>query len=393
MTHSTNPRGGVVHALELADALTALGHEAVVHAPDPSGEGFFRRTRARTVSVPARPVSGGLVQLVQTRIDEYVAFFESAAAARYDVLHAQDSISANALAFLAERGRIPGFVRTVHHIDGFDDPLLSAWQNRAITAADHLFCVSPLWRETLARDFGRTATLVGNGVDRRRFTPVRDARDAELRSRLGIGGGPVFLAVGGVEARKNSVRILQAFLIARRTYPAAQLVVAGGASLLDHGATRRAFDALVAESGLGTGPGRPLLLTGPLPDADMPALYRLADALVFPSLREGFGLVVLEAMACGTPVVVSRMPPFTEYLAPDDGLWADPHSAESIADAMLAAVEPATRARLARAGAAVARRLGWDGCALAHLQAYIAHLTGTRLTGTWPTDRGGALHA
>ena len=54
----------------------------------------------------------------------------------------------------------------------------------------------------------------------------------------------------------------------------------------------------------------------------MPALYRCADVLVLPSLNEGFGLVVLEAMASGTPVVISRIAPFTEYLREGDVSWA-----------------------------------------------------------------------
>ena len=69
---------------------------------------------------------------------------------------------------------------------------------------------------------------------------------------------------------------------------------------------------------------RAVVCLGPVPDADMPALYRLADALVFPSVKEGFGLVVLEAMASGMPVVTSRIAPFTEYLDDDDVVWCDP---------------------------------------------------------------------
>ena len=66
----------------------------------------------------------------------------------------------------------------------------------------------------------------------------------------------------------------------------------------------------------------------------MPALYRAATSLVFPSTKEGFGLVVLEAMASGVPVVTSRIAPFTEYLGDDDVLWCDPFDTASIAAAM-----------------------------------------------------------
>jgi hypothetical protein len=124
LTHSTNPRGGVVHALEVGDALHALGHEATVLAPDPGQRGLFRPTRCASAGVPATQCHGGLPAPVRQRIAEYVAWFERADAPQFDICHAQDSISANALAELVRRGRIPGFVRTVHHLDDFDNPLM-----------------------------------------------------------------------------------------------------------------------------------------------------------------------------------------------------------------------------------------------------------------------------
>jgi len=100
LTHSTNPRGGVVHALALADALADLGHRPVVHAPDPAGKGFFRRSVAATRSVSASPTSSDVVAMVEARIEDYVRHFEDVANRQYDVFHAQDGISGNALATL-----------------------------------------------------------------------------------------------------------------------------------------------------------------------------------------------------------------------------------------------------------------------------------------------------
>ena len=74
-----------------------------------------------------------------------------------------------------------------------------------------------------------------------------------------------------------------------------------------------------------------------------PALYRAATSLVFPSTKEGFGLVVLEAMASGVPVVTSRGAPFIEYLGDDDVAWCDPFDVASIADAMAASLDAARR--------------------------------------------------
>jgi glycosyltransferase-like protein len=374
LTHSTNPRGAVVHALELGDALAALGHEVAVHAPDATGAGFFRTPRCRAVPLPARPVSGGLAALVETRIADYIAHFSAPGAERFDLYHAQDGISANALLRLRQQRLIPGFLRTVHHIDAFSDATLAARQGAAITGADRVFCVSRLWQDVLARDYGIAATRVGNGVDLARYSPVAAPGDAALRFRLGLGQGPIYLSVGGIEERKNSDRILEAFLRLRQRRPAAQLVIAGGASLLDHGAAQARFAAVLREARLETGAGRPVVVTGPLPDQDMPALYRLADALVFPSLSEGFGLVVLEAMACGTPAIVSRSAPFTEYLGAEDCLWVDPAAVEVIAAAMDAVAAPSTRRRLAAAGLGVAERHSWRACAEAHSETYAACL-------------------
>src|SRR3984893_8054754 len=161
LTHSTNPRGGVVHALELGDALTRLGHAATVHAPDATGAGFFRGTLCRTSCVAASPVGRDVTAMVETRIADYLRHFEQRQNRCFDVWHAQDGISANALATLKERGLIRGFARTVHHVDTFDDERLSALQLRAITAAEHLFVVSAVWRHWLDREFSVDAWHLG----------------------------------------------------------------------------------------------------------------------------------------------------------------------------------------------------------------------------------------
>jgi glycosyltransferase-like protein len=370
LAHSTNPRGGVVHALELGDALCRLGHDATVHAPDAGGHGFFRDALARTVCVAASPVGRSVAAMVETRIADYLRHFERAEHRGFDVWHAQDGISANALATLKESGLIAGFARTVHHVDDFADPRLAALQSRAIRQADRLFVVSRLWRDWLAREYRREAILVGNGVDTTQFSPVPDAADAALRARLSLApDAKVFLAIGGIERRKNTVGLLDAFRIVHARYPSSYLIIAGGATLLDHDAYLARFAAALEASGL---PDGSVIRTGPLPQALMPALYRAAAALVFPSIKEGFGLVVLEAMACGVPVVVSRIAPFTEYLGDADVLWCDPHDAGSIVAAMVAALEPPVHQGLVDRGLAAAARHDWATAARAHLPVYEA---------------------
>ena len=367
LTHSTNARGGVIHALELAEALTRLGHTAVVHAPDPGGKGFFRKNDVAKVSVPALPAGNDVTAMVEMRIADYVNHFENPAHRRFDVFHAQDGISGNALATLKQRGLIHGFVRTVHHMDNFDDPRLQALQHRSITTADELFVVSQLWADRLAAEFSRSATVVGNGVNTWRFSSKSSMDDIALRNRLGVRGDPILLCIGGIEERKNSIRILEAFRQLRAIRPSAQLVIAGGASVLDHRTYHRQFQAALDNSCL---PPGAVIQTGVLTDIDMPSLYRLADALVFASIREGFGLVVLEAMASGLPVITSHIPPFTEYLADDEVVWCDPLSAGSIANAMATVLAEPLHSLLSAKGFTVARRHDWLRTARAHLPVY-----------------------
>jgi glycosyltransferase-like protein len=367
LTHSTNARGGVIHALELAGALARLGHTAVVHAPDPSGKGFFRTTETPTISVPASPSDGDVTAMVETRIADYVNYFEDPAHQRFDIFHAQDGISGNALATLKQRGLIERFARTVHHMDSFDEPRLQALQHRSIAVADRLFAVSQMWADRLAAEFSRSATVVGNGVDTLRFSSKPCTNDADLRDRLGLCGGPILLCVGGVEERKNSIRVVDAFRQLRAIHASAQLVIAGGASVLDHKTYHRQFQIALDNSGL---PSAAVVHAGVLADVDMPSLYRLADALVFASIREGFGLVVLEAMASGLPVIASHIPPFTEYLTDDDVAWCDPLNAGSIANAMATVLAEPLHSLLAANGYRTARRHDWFQIARAHLPVY-----------------------
>ncbi|GAB4058743.1 MSMEG_0565 family glycosyltransferase [Uliginosibacterium sediminicola] len=370
LTHSVNPRGGVVHSLELAQALHAAGHDVTLMAPAEAGQTLFRTVPFRVQRVPVEAANSGVADMVRTRIAAYVLHLERVLAREFfDIFHAQDSISGNALAELVDAGRIDSFIRTVHHLDHFNDAQLATWQTRAWRSAAQVLCVSQTWCEQMRREHGVQAELVSNGVDTQRFVAQSDASDRALAERLGLANktGPVFLAVGGIEERKNTQRILQAFIEVQESKPGARLLIAGGASLLDHSRYGSDFHALLRDSGL---PTSAVQFTGVMADEDMPALFRLADVLMLPSLREGFGLVVLEALASGTPVVVSHIAPFTEYLSDALCHWADPLDAQSIASAMRTA-SAATRGPALRAEAQpLLDAFSWQASARRHLDLY-----------------------
>ena len=207
--------------------------------------------------------------MVAQRIGEVTRFLTAPGAPHFDIHHAQDPITANALADLTQAGTIRRFIRTMHHLDHFDDPRLAAWQDRAIRAAAHLCCVSQLWQTRIRQMFDREAETVGNGVDTNRFSPTPGPSDTDLRARIGLPEtGRVLLAVGGVEPRKNTLNILRAFQLLHATNPDVRLLIAGGATLLDHSAHRAAFETIFATSSAADA----VHLAGIVDDSDMPAL-------------------------------------------------------------------------------------------------------------------------
>jgi glycosyltransferase-like protein len=367
LAHSVNPRGGVVHVLELGAALQARGHAVTLLAPSTARQGFFRPTPCRVSLAPVAADATDLAGTVRLRIDAMRRHLRRLLAHEtFDVFHTHEGIGANALADLVAAGEVEGYVRTVHHLDRFADARVQHWQERSVRAADRLFGVSALTCEQVRRELGLHAEQVPNGVDLARFTPRHAPDEAALATRQGLVSHPRVLCVGGVEARKNTRRLLQAFVLLRRRWPKAQLVVAGGASLLDHSNELAAFRMEAEAAQLPIGPRQAIVLTGPLADADMPRLYRAANVLAMPSLLEGFGLAALEALACGVPAVVSRRPPFTEHFAEGEVHWADPLEPASIAAALIAAIEAGPLPQVP----AVCARHSWAASAARHEALY-----------------------
>lgn len=332
LTYSTKPRGSVIHTLELANALHASGHSVCVYALDKDGQGFDWPMKCDRTFVPAQPAPSAVDALIHQRIQEFVQHFQQNQT-DYDIYHAQDCIGANALALLKQQGRIRHFVRTVHHVEDFASPYLQQCQDCSICEPDLCLCVSQRWQTALAQDYGITAPRVINGINTERFSAIPNGKEALLKQRYNMTGEPIYLTVGGIEPRKNSLRMLEAFAHVHQTLPQAQLVIAGGATLFDYQTYRAQFFQLADRLNIPI--GEALILPGVIADADLPALYRCADAFVFPSVKEGWGLVVLEAIASGLPVITSDQTPFTEFLTTDQAWLVDPQQVSAIAAAML----------------------------------------------------------
>ncbi len=233
----------------------------------------------------------------------------------------------------------------------------------AVRSADRVIAASLQTRHDLVSRLHvppKKIAVIHEGLDAR-FERVKDpARLAEVRRRYGL-REPYILFVGNLEPRKNLVRLIQAFgLLKARAFPH-QLVLAGKRGWL----FRPIFES-VERLGL----GQEVLFTGYVPPEDLPALYALADVFAFPSLYEGFGLPVLEAMACGTPVITARTGSLPE-VAGEAAWYVDPWDVEALAEGLAQLLNNwETRTELVARGALQVKRFSWAKTADATLRIY-----------------------
>jgi glycosyltransferase involved in cell wall biosynthesis len=248
--------------------------------------------------------------------------------------------------------------------------LVSAGARRA----DAIITVSECSKRDIVKLLGLAPErihVIGNGVDASLF-PVRDAwLLAAVRERYGI--GPRFIMYfGGFDLRKNVPRIIEAYArlpeVLRREY---QLVIAGRYQYLGHPLYP---DPRVTVRQLGLEGS--VVFTGQIREQDKAPLYSAATVFAFPSLYEGFGMPVLEAMACGTPVVTSNVSALPE-VAGDAGMLVDPYETSAIAHGLQELLESQSRRdELTRRGLERARYFTWSQVAEQTVRVYRQTLNG-----------------
>ncbi len=188
----------------------------------------------------------------------------------------------------------------------------------------------------------------------------------EILARYGL-PPHYFLFVGTLQLRKNVARLIRAFAQVAHQDP--DVVLALGGKL---GPRAGALHELIGQLGL----SNRVRWLGYLPDADRPSLYAGAAAFVFPSLYEGFGIPVLEAMAWGAPVIASNTSSLPEVVG-DAGLLVDPYDIDGLAQAMAEVLtDSRLRERLLVAGRRRAATFSWDRCA-SEVEAAFADALGT----------------
>ena len=247
-----------------------------------------------------------------------------------------------------------------------------------LKSAFKLIAVSKATEEDLVKRAGinpQKIEVIYEGYDKELFKPVKHDRVVKSLKQFGVQPGSYFLFVGTIQPRKNPERLIKAFayyssnevrskrilpfaiakrkVLANRSNNKTQLVIVGQKGWLSD-----SIYELPKKLGIGT----QVKFLGRVEDKDLPALYSGAIALTFPSLFEGFGLPILEAQACGCPVLTSNVSSMPE-VAGKGALYVNPDDADDIVKGMMEINNQDTRKKLIKAGFENAKRFSWETCA------------------------------
>jgi glycosyltransferase involved in cell wall biosynthesis len=278
--------------------------------------------------------------------------------ARFDVLFAPN--------FVPPPTRARRLVVTVHDLafrrHPETAPQSTRWWlariDRTLERAARIIAVSEATKRDLIELYGVEAervAVIPHGVDGEVFHPSTREEVERIRRRYAI-DGPYLLSLGGLEPRKNLPNLVRAF--ARLPEDDRPTLVLAGGSVEWNPEGREALQATLGELPSDVRDG--VVLTGYVGEQDKVALLGGAEALVYPSLYEGFGLPVLEAMACGTPVVTSDVSALPE-IAGDAALLVDPRDPEAIASAVTRILgDVDLRRDLAERGSSRAAGFTWE---------------------------------
>ncbi|MBZ5500783.1 MAG: glycosyltransferase family 4 protein [Acidobacteriia bacterium] len=196
-----------------------------------------------------------------------------------------------------------------------------------------------------------SVTYYGYSPDKFNQKPADEADLERVLKNNGI-RPPYVLYVGVLQGRKNLVRLIEAAERWRQTEPNLQLVLAG----------KRGWNCDEIYAAAGKWPQNQVALPGPMGPDDLRVLYQMAECFVLPSIYEGFGIPIIEAMACGTPVILSRATVLPE-VGGDAALYFDPESPQEIAEKILELrTSKDLRAKMITTGLARAAEFTWAAC-------------------------------
>lgn len=243
----------------------------------------------------------------------------------------------------------------------------------ALRRTKHLIAISEATKRDIIEILqvpAERVTVIPLACDRKRFRPPDNYINVhEVLKFYNLLNRPYFFYVGSVERHKNVDLLLSAFKETRRTSPVAVDLIIGG-----KWSQKNILWFEERKKQLGLGPEARWI--GFVPDEQLPSLYAGARAFIFPSSMEGFGLPVLEAMSCGTPVITTKISPLTE-VAGNAALLITPGSLSSLVVAMRRLLEDSSlRWKLSQLSIQQASRFSWERTAYLTEQVYKRVLSG-----------------
>jgi glycosyltransferase involved in cell wall biosynthesis len=325
--------------------------------------GLVRQGQTLNAEIPLRTLSGRAARASPLSLSQQWLLPKALARERYDLYHYTNFDLPRIV-----RGPV---VATCYDLEPLRHPELFTRRivwfyrlfSRGLRRADHIITISNNTSQDVQRLLGipsNRLTAIPLGVDAR-FRPVTDvARRAEVRAKHGLSDRFV-LYVGNTMPHKNLGRVVEAMRKVRCRVRGVRLVLAGAPDKY-RGDVQQAISACGLEEAVAF-PGR-------IPESDLPALLSMAAVFVYPSLYEGFGLPVVEAMACGTPVVTSNRASLPEVVG-EAAITVDPLDVDAIAAAIERILEDEGESRRLRdQGLERAQQFTWERCARAHLRVY-----------------------
>ena len=337
----------------------------------------------RVVHLAAGPQAPMAREAVYDHLDEFVErveVFRAQQGVDYDLIHGHYWLSGTAGLALRERWDVP-LVQMFHTLgrlkndatrDGAErEPdLRIAEETRIVGAADRLVAATAIERAHLVSHYGADPAriaVIPCGVDTTLFAP---GDQAAARATLGLDGRPRLLYVGRLAPIKGLTTLLDGMAQLRGRGSRAHLCIVGGDADEPLNGHEGELRARLADLGLQDS----VTFVGAQPQESLRAWYVAADATVLPSYYESFGMVALEAMACGSPVVASRVGGLqTTVRDRITGVLVPDHDPVSLADALEDVLDDAPlRARLGRAGVRWAAEHRWPCVAEAVCREYAA---------------------
>ena len=376
-----HPGGVVNHIRALAEQYTRLGHDVRIIAPTSNKitgveSEFVPIGRARTIPVRGTVLRISISVHLAPRIKEVLA------AERFDIIHLHEpfmpmlcsavlrfSKSVNIGTFHACAGK-PGY--------GFGKPITTLMLRRRNHKLNGRVAVSQAALKFASPSVPGDFTVIPNGVDLKYFhpgvSPVAQYRDGMMN----------ILFVGRMESRKGVNYLLSAFSKLKKDYPYLRLLVVGPGVRLRH-----KYEKYVEENAL-----KDVVFVGPVSYEDLPRYYQTADIFCSPAVgQESFGMVLLEAMALGKPIVATSIEGYSAVVTNgQDGLLVPPKHVESLTNTLRRLILDAElRSSLGQRALITARRYDWSIIAAQLLIYYEEKLEQSRLARAFnlPTAENG----